>query len=89
MAIERERRQFLSLGNDLTILGMLGALGTAWATLAAENAQQRERVDNLREQVREIKTDGKEMKANIHLIIRKLDAAEAVRVAERRADRAR
>lgn len=76
-----------SLGNILTILGMLGAMAAGWATLAGENATQKERVDNIKKEAAEIKQDVKETKENVQLILRKMEAAEAVRAAERRAER--
>lgn len=76
----------ISLGNILTVLGMLGAMAVGYATLAADNAQQKERVDNLKSDAREIKKEVKETKENVQLILRKLDAMEAERKAsERRA----
>lgn len=75
-----------SLGNILTVLGMIGAMSAGYATLAADNAQQKERVDNLKEQAKDIKKDVQETKENVQLILRKLDSMEAERRAsERRA----
>ena len=81
----------VSLGNILTIAGMLGAIGASYADSKVDNATQKERVDNLRQQTHEIKQDVKETKDAVQLILRKLDAAEAARAAEAKAarDRAR
>lgn len=74
-----------SLGNILTVIGMIGAMAAGYATLAADNAQQKERVDNLKEQAKDIKKDVQETKENVQLILRKLDSMEAERKAERKA----
>lgn len=74
-----------SIANVLAALGLAGAMVTGYVSLAAENAQQRERVDNLKEQAKEIKRDVKETNENVQLILRKLDAMEAAqKAAERR-----
>jgi len=89
MFIERERRNFVSIGNVLTILGFAGALATAWVTLAADSAQQKERVDNLKEQTQEIKSDVKDTKRDVQKILEKLVEMETARKADDRAARAR
>jgi predicted Rossmann fold nucleotide-binding protein DprA/Smf involved in DNA uptake len=89
MSLEKERRHFVSLGNVLTMLGMTGALATGWVTLAADSAQQKERVDNLREQAKEIKADVKETKRDVQTILRKLVEMETARKLDDRAARER
>ena len=98
MPVEKERRHFVSLGNVLTILGMLGAVGASYVTLASDNASTKERLatlekrnDETRTEIKsvahEIKGDVKEVKGDVQLILRKLDAMEAVQRHERRAGR--
>jgi len=79
----------VSLANILTILGMLAAIGATYADSKGENSRQKERVDNLKEQAREIKQDVKATNESVQLILRKLDAMEAARAAEARAARER
>ena len=81
----------LSVGNILTILALAGSLGAVYADSSAESAKQKERVDNLKEQTKEIKADVKETNSNVQKILLKLEAMEASRAAEARAarDRAR
>lgn len=87
--MDTHRFNGLPIGHMLTILAMTGALAGVWATLAAENAQQKERVDNLKEETKEIKRDVKETRDAVQLILRKLDAAEAQREAAAREARER
>lgn len=94
-AIGKDRRSYVSLGNVLTILAMLGALAASYATLSADNARTTQRLDTLekrneetrkeiKEVAHEIKGDVKEVKQDVQLILRKLDSLEAVRRSERR-----
>ena len=78
-----------SLSHILTVLAMAGSLVAVYADTSAENAKQKERVDNLKEQAREIKADVKATNENVQLILRKLDAMEAARIARERAARQR
>jgi len=93
MKLEKERRHFVSLGNALTILGMFAAGASGYAALAADNATQKERVDNLKRETAEIKADGKDTKENVQKILNKLIEMEAARKANdrdaRERDRAR
>lgn len=75
----------VSIGNILTILAMAGGLATVYADSSAENAKQKERVDNLKEQAKEIKSDVKETKEAVQLILRKLDVMEAAQKTEAKA----
>ncbi len=95
MSLERDRRKFMSVGNVLTILTMLGALAASYATLSADNATTKQKIADLekrneetRKEIRdvahEIKSDVKETKSDVQLILRKLDTMEAVQRAERR-----
>ena len=79
----------VSVGNILTILAMAGSLGAVYADSSAENAKQKERVDNLKEQTKEIKIDVKETNSNVQKILLKLEAMEAARAAEAKAARIR
>jgi len=79
----------VSLSHVLTVLAMAGSLVAVYADTNAENAKQKERVDNLKEQAREIKQDVKATNESVQLILRKLDAMEAARAAEARAARER
>ena len=79
----------VSLANNLTVLGMLAAIGASYADSKVDSATQKERVDNLKQQTHEIKTDVKETKESVQLILRKLDAMEASRAAEAKAARER
>ena len=85
---KEEPKHHFSIGNILTIVTMVLGMAGGYATLAGENAQQKERVDNLKQEAKEIKKDVKETKDNVQLILRKLDAMEAAQKAERR-DRVR
>ena len=89
MSLEKERRSYFSVANILTILGLLGAIGAGYGTLAADNARQKERVDNLKEEAKEIKKDVKETAKNVDLILRKLDAWEATQRERERVARER
>jgi uncharacterized membrane protein (DUF106 family) len=89
MPIEKERRKYVSLGNLLTILVMAGAIAGTYAQSAAENAKQKERVDNLAKQIDEVKKDGKDTNQKVELILRKLDAMEAVDFDRRRREASR
>lgn len=93
--VEKDKRRFVSPGNILTILAMFGAVATAYATLAADNADTKRRVSTVEERqgearreikdiTHEIKVDVKEVKGDVQLILRKLGEMEAVRHAERR-----
>lgn len=79
----------VSVGNILTILALAGSLGAVYADSSAEAAKQKERVDNLKEQTKEIKTDVKETNSNVQKILLKLEAMEAARAAEAKAARSR
>ena len=84
MPIEKDKRRFVSIGNVLTILGMLGAVAVTYADNRVENARQKERVDNLKEKVEDVRRDSKDTNNKVDLILRKLEAMEAVQFAERR-----
>ena len=84
MPLEKDKRRFVSIGNILTILGMAAAVAIAYADNRVENARQKERVDNLKEKVEEVRTDSKDTNSKVDLILRKLEAMEAVQFAERR-----
>jgi hypothetical protein len=89
MPIERERRSYFSLGNLLTILAMAGAIAGTYAQSAGEQAKQKERVDNLVNKVDEVKKDGKDTNQKVELILRKLEAIEAVDFDRRRREASR
>ena len=82
---KEEPKHHFSIGNILTIVTMVLGMAGGYATLAGENAQQKERVDNLKSEAKEIKKDVKETKENVQLILRKLDSMEAERRAEAKA----
>ncbi len=84
MPLEKDKRRFVSVGNVLTILGMVAAIAVAYADNRVEGARQKERVDNLKDEAKEIKRDVKETNGKVDLILRKLEAMEAVQFAERR-----
>ena len=77
-AVEKNRRKYLSVGNILTLLAMLGAIAGGYADNKAETAKQKERVDNLARTIDEVKKDGKDTNQKVELILRKLDSMEAV-----------
>ena len=79
----------VSIGNILTILALAVSLGAVYADSSAEAAKQKERVDNLKEQTKEIKIDVKETNSNVQKILLKLEAMEAARAAEAKAARSR
>ena len=69
----------ISLGNILTVLGMLAALGGVWGTLSADNADTKRRVTTVekrhdddrketREDQKEIKQDVRETKEQVQQI---------------------
>lgn len=89
MTVERERRTYFSLANVLTILAMVGGVAGVYATNAADNAKQKERVDNLKERIEEVRKDSKDTNAKVDLIIRKLDSWEATQRERDRAARER
>jgi len=78
MAIEKERRSYFSVANVLTLLAMGGAIAVTYGDNRAENARQKERVDNLGKTISEVKRDGKDTNQKVELILRKLEAMEAV-----------
>jgi uncharacterized coiled-coil protein SlyX len=84
MPIERDKRKFVSFGNILTILAMAAAVAVTYADNRVENARQKERVDNLSSTISEVKKDGKDTNRKVELILRKLDAMEAVDFDRRR-----
>ena len=84
-----------TIGNVLTILTMLFAIGGVWATVSADNADTKRRVDTVekrtdedrrdgKEDRKEIKQDVKDTKEIVQQIMRKLDALDA---AQRERDR--
>jgi ATP-dependent protease HslVU (ClpYQ) peptidase subunit len=89
MSLEKERRRYVSMGNLLTILAMAGAIAGTYAQSSAEQAKQKERVDNLVNKVDEVKKDGKDTNNKVELILRKLEAMEAVDFDRRRREAAR
>ena len=83
-----------SLGNILTILSIVAALGGVWAATSADNADVKRRVDtvekrqiedrsDVRDTQREIKQDVKETKETVQIILRKLDAMEVAQKSRR------
>lgn len=84
MPIEKDNRRWVSLGNILTLLCMAAAVAVSYADNRVENAKQKERVDNLKVEVREIKDDVKETKRDVQTILRKLDRIEATQQTDRR-----
>ena len=87
-----------SLGNVLTVLGMLAGLGGVWGTLSADNADTKRRVIVVEERVKEDRRDARQsvnelkehVKAidqNTQLILQKISAMEASAKAERRGQR--
>ena len=89
MPIEKERRKYLSLSNVLTLLAMAGAIVVSYADNRVENATQKTRVDNLAKQIDEVKKDGKDTNQKVELILRKLDAMDAVDFDRRRREAGR
>lgn len=98
--IEKERRQFLSLANVLTLLGMAGAIVGSYAAISADNADTKRRVTHLeageqkthsliKENAQEVKNEVRETKDAVQLILRKLDAMEAVQRERERRERER
>ena len=88
MPVEKERRHFVSLGNVLTLLVMAGGVAGTYAALASDNASTKERLATLEKRNDETRTEIKsvahEIKGDVQLILRKLDAMEAVQRHERR-----
>ena len=87
--------KWLSLGHVLTILAMFGAMAGVWGTLNADNADTKRRVtaveaqqlelkQEIRQTTNEIRSDVKDTKQDIQLILRKLDAMEVRQQVERR-----
>jgi TolA-binding protein len=50
----------ISLGNVLTVLGMLVGLGATWATLSADNADTKRRVTTVEDRQKEDRRDIKQ-----------------------------
>lgn len=97
--IEKERRQFLSLANVLTLLGMAGAIVGSYAAISADNADTKRRVTHLeqgeqkthtliKENAAEVKNEVRETRDAVQLILRKLDSMEAVQRERDRRERA-
>ena len=84
MPLEKDNRRFVSIGNILTLFGMAAAVAVSYADNRVENAKQKERVDHLQVEVREIKDDVKETKRDVQTILRKLDRIEATQQTDRR-----
>ena len=89
MTVYKERRNYVSLPNVLTLVGMLVALSGVWATSAAENADTKRRVQVLEQDQQstrqlikdtgaEIKADVKEAKEGMNTILQELRAMQAV-----------
>lgn len=83
-----EESRHPSLGNILTIIGMLGGLVGVWTTLAADNRETKTKVDQLerrqiedrteqKRDVREVKQDVKTIDQNVQTILRKIEAMDA------------
>ena len=89
MPIEKERRKYLSLSNVLTLLAMGGAIAAGYADNRVENATQKTRVDNLSKTIEEVKKDGKDTNQKVELILRKLEAMDAVDFDRRRREATR
>jgi hypothetical protein len=66
------------------MLAMAAAVAVTYADNRVENVRQKERVDNLKEETKEIKRDVKDTAKNVDLILRKLEGMEA---AQRERDR--
>jgi hypothetical protein len=58
-----------SLGNVLTVIGLLAGLGGVWGTLSADNADTKRRVQTVEERVkedrREFRSEQKEIKSDV------------------------
>ena len=89
MGVERDRRQFFSLANVLAMIGTVMLVGGAWGERVADNADTKRRLTVVesrqaedrglnRQDREEIKRSVKETNDNVQLILRKLDAMEAV-----------
>ena len=89
MPIDKDRRRYVSLGNVLTVLAMTGGIVVSYADNRVENATQKTRVDNLAKQIDEVKKDGKDTNQKVELILRKLDAMDAVDFDRRRREAGR
>lgn len=87
----------MSLGNVLTLLGMLGAIAGSYAALSADNADTRRRVTHLeagelkthqliKENSKEIKDDIKETKDGLNVILQEIRAMQAVQRDRERRD---
>ena len=97
--MEREQRHFVSVGNILTILGMIGAIAASYAALSADNADTKRRVTTLeageqkthqliKENAGEIKKDVRSTQEKVDLILIEIRAMQAVqRDRERRSSR--
>ena len=83
-SVEKNRRHFVSLGNVLTILGMLAAVAITYADNRVENVRQKDRVDNLASTISEVKKDGKDTNQKVEQILRTLEAMQAVDFDRRR-----
>lgn len=85
----------ISLGNVLTVLGMLGGLAAVWVALSVDAADTKRRLTTAEQRQAEDRTETKEklkdvdqkverIDTNVNTILRKLDAMDAERRAERR-----
>lgn len=100
MPVEKERRNFVSLGNVLTILGMAGAVAASYAALSADNAATKQRVTALeagelkthsliKDNAGEIKKDVKATQEKVDLILIEIRAMQAVQRDRDRRERSR
>ena len=87
--------KWLSLGHVLTLLAMFGAMAGVWGTLNADNADTKRRVmaveaqqtelkQEIKQTANEIRSDVKDTKQDVQLILRKLDAMEVRQQLDRR-----
>lgn len=100
MVIERNRRNYFSVGNILTILGMIGAIASVWVATAADNADTKRRVtavesrqqedrETTQRSVSEVKGDVKQIKSDVQSILLKLEAMQATQNERVRLERRR
>lgn len=87
--VDKDRRKIMTPGNVLTALGMLGAMAVSYATLSADNADTKRRVQHLeagevkthqliKENASDIKREVSETKNNVEIILRELRSMQAV-----------
>ncbi len=82
MSIDKDRRRRVSIPNIIALLTFATAIAVSYADNRVENARQKDRVDNLKEEAKGSKQDVKDTKNDVQLILRKLGEME-VRQKER------